>query len=381
MVFWKQALYSLIIVMGVGAGLVFFAPSMMPFGAQLGLSTGNEATARSYGGGRPAPLVALSEVELVTSDNRVKSVGTAQAIARTTLYPETSGRVTELPVVAGQRVEEGDVIARLDDQLQVFAVERAQLSVEDAEAQVERYRTLATSNAVSSVQLNDAQSELVKARLDLSEAQDALRRRLIVAPFSGEIGLIDIGVGDTISTADAVTTLDDRKSLLIEFRVPERFANLISPGNEMSLVSPAIPGQVLKGEVEGMDSRIDATSRTLTIQGRIDNADDLIRPGMSFEVTLYFTGSEYSAVPSLAIQWDSNGPYVWTFEESEATRTDITIISRQADRVLISGDIGVGDRVVSDGTQSVRQGQALRTADSLQTDQQQAPASAVPSVN
>lgn len=124
----------------------------------------------------------------------------------------------ELPVTAGQRVEEGDVVARLDDHLQAFAVERAQLSVEDAQAQAERYQTLVSSNTVSSVQLSDAQSELVKARLDLSEAEDALRRRLIVAPFAGDIGLIDIGVGDTVSTTNAVTTLDDRKSLLIDFR-------------------------------------------------------------------------------------------------------------------------------------------------------------------
>lgn len=91
MVFWKQALYSLIIVVVVGAGLVFLAPSMMPFGAQLGLTTGSEATARSYGGGRPAPLVALSAVETVTSDNRVKSVGTARLSPERHSIPKQAG--------------------------------------------------------------------------------------------------------------------------------------------------------------------------------------------------------------------------------------------------------------------------------------------------
>ena len=179
------------------------------------------------------------------------------------------------------------------------------LAVEDAEAQLQRFETLAARNTVSDVQLSDAALALSNARLDLREAEDALARRTVVAPFSGEVGLIDVGVGDYVTTATPVTTLDERETLLIEFRVPERFANQIAHGQPMTLSTPALPGLVLDGAISGMDSRIDMVSRTLTVQGTIANQDDLIRPGMSFEVSLSFAGNSYPSVPSLAVQWGS----------------------------------------------------------------------------
>ncbi|WP_419912130.1 efflux RND transporter periplasmic adaptor subunit [Hoeflea sp.] len=310
---------------------------------------------------RPAPLVVLSPVETATTDDTVKSIGTARAIERATLYPEVSGRVTDINAVSGQRVEAGDVIVQLDDQVQRLAVDRARLAVEDAEAQVARFETLAARNTVSDVQLSDAVLALSNARLDLREAEDALERRAVNAPFTGEVGLIEIGVGDFVSTTTPVTTLDERRTLLIEFRVPERFANQIETGQPMALSTPALPGLALEGEVSGMDSRIDTVARTLTVQGTIANDNDLIRPGMSFEVTLAFIGNSYPSVPSLAVQWDREGSYVFKANGTTAERTAISIVSRQDGQVLVNGDIAAGDRVVSEGTNAVRPEQPFRT--------------------
>lgn len=367
MSFWKQALLSLVVLAVSTVGLVLFSPSILPFGDKLAAMLPGEAATTQQGApnrrNRPAPLVVLAEVESIVSDDRVKSVGTAQAIEKTTLFPEATGYVRTILVGAGQRVNKGDIIVQLDNDLQTFAVERAQLSVADAEAQVARFQTLASSNTVSSVQLNNAISDLSKARLDLKEAKDALQRRTVRAPFAGEIGLIDVGVGDAVSPTTLIATLDERRTLIVEFRVPERFANRVGDGQTMELVSPALPGRTLQGKVSGMASRIDTTSRTLTVQGTIANEDDLIRPGMSFEVSLAFPGQNFAAVPALAVLWDRDGSYVWKADADRVKRVDVNIVSRQGDRVLINGDISAGDMVVSDGTQSVRPGQPFRTAD------------------
>lgn len=361
MAFWKQAILSLVVLLGSALGFALFTsgPGMIP-----GLSSTTASASTSPQGAsraRAAPLVVLSEVQDARTDGFVRSIGTAQAIERTTLYPEVSGRIDAITVQAGQRVEAGEPIVQLDDHVERFAVDRARLAVDDAEAQVQRFEALAARDTVSNVQLSTAVLELERARLDLREAEDALARRAITAPFAGEIGLIDIRVGDYVTTTTPVSSLDERRKLIVEFQIPERFANQVSMGQAMDLSSPAMPGQVLVGEITGMDSRIDLVSRTLTVQGTVDNEDDLIRPGMSFEVTLKFAGTAYPSVPALAVLWDREGSYVYKAEGDQATRTDVSIVARRNGQVLVNGDLEVGDLVISEGANSVRPDLPFRT--------------------
>jgi len=359
MAVWKQLVISAVLLAAAAVvfALVSFGPSFF---------TGTSATASAPagpGGRRPAPLVVLAPVETATTDSVVKSVGTAQAIERTTLYPETAGRVERIGVASGQRVDRGELIMQLDDHVQQFAVDRARLALADAEDTVARYETLAAQETLSDVELRNAVLLLEKARLDLREAEDALARRAVRAPFSGDIGLIDIGAGDYVTTVTPVTTLDDRSTILVEFRIPERFAHKVRSGLPMTLSTPSLAGLVLDGEVAGTDSRIDAVSRTLTVQGVIANDRDMIRPGMSFEVSLAFAGEPHPSVPAPAVLWDQNGSYVFKAEDDRAMRVPVTIVSRQAGQVLVDGDIAAGDSVVTEGTQAVRTGQRFRTLD------------------
>ncbi|MEM6462810.1 MAG: efflux RND transporter periplasmic adaptor subunit [Pseudomonadota bacterium] len=362
MALWKQAVISLILFLGAAFGFALYSygpASIMGGSATANTNSGQTGQTRI----RPAPLVVLSAVEEAKADDFVRSVGTAQAIERTTLYPEVAGRVSAINATAGQRVGEGDVVVQLDDHVERFAVDRAALAVEDAKAQVERFEALAARDTVSNVQLSNAVLELERARLDLREAKDALARRAITAPFGGEVGLIDISVGDYVTTTTPVSSLDERRVLIVEFQVPERFANQISIGQAIALTTPALPGLTLNGEVSGMDSRIDTASRTLTVQGTVENGDDLIRPGMSFEVALSFAGATYPAVPALAVQWDREGAYVLKAVGNTAQRTEISIVSRDNGLVLVNGDISQGDLVVSEGTNLVRPDQTFRTRD------------------
>ncbi|MEP3280446.1 MAG: efflux RND transporter periplasmic adaptor subunit [Stappiaceae bacterium] len=377
MAIWKQLLLCVGLICFSAVGLALFAPgsrllNALPFGealSSLGSAQAKYSDQRAGSGGgkpglrraRPLPLVVLSKVEPALADERVKSVGTAQAIQRTTLFPEVAGRVISVDANAGQRLSVDDIVVQLDDQVQRLAVERASLSLADAEDLVQRYQTLAAKNTISAVQLTDAKSAMEKAKLDLKGAEDALNRRSVRAPFSGEIGLIDVGVGDYVTPTTAVGSLDERKTLLIEFRLPERFSNHVRVGQAIDLQTAALPGIRLVGVISGIDNRIDTVSRTILLQGEMNNETDLARPGMSFDVSLEIGGEEHPSVPSLAVQWDRQGPYVWKVDGDRTTRADIGIIARLSDRVLISGDLAVGESVVSEGTAAVRQGMVFRT--------------------
>tara|TARA_E500000178_G_scaffold185425_2_gene183616 strand:- start:2622 stop:2951 length:330 start_codon:yes stop_codon:yes gene_type:complete len=81
---------------------------------------------------------------------------------------------------------------------------------------------------------------------------------------------------------------------------------------------------------------------------------------MAFEIDASLSLGDYLSVPELSVQWGADGPYVWSADNSVATRTPVEMIRRVNGRMLIKGDISEGQRVVLEGIQSVRSGMRLK---------------------
>ena len=114
--------------------------------------------------------------------------------------------------------------------------------------------------------------------------------------------------------------------------------------------------------VSAVDNRIDEKSRTMRVQASIANADDSLRAGMSFQVTMTFPGDTYPAVSPLAIQWGADGAFIWAVDDGKAKRVPVRIIQRNTENVLVDADIATGTLVVTEGVQSVREGGNVRIA-------------------
>src|SRR5690606_11759548 len=144
-----------------------------------------------------------------------------------------------------------------------------------------------------------------------ANAELELRKRTIVSPIDGTVGLFQVSPGNAVSPQSVVTTIEDNSHIVISFWVPERYATAIVSGMPVEASAVALPGEKLGGEVTAVDNRIDPASRTLKVQARVGNDSGRLRPGMSFQVSLSFPGEEFPAVDPLAIQWSSDGAYVW----------------------------------------------------------------------
>ena len=131
------------------------------------------------------------------------------------------------------------------------------------------------------------------------------------APFAGIVGLTDISVGDLVNNTTAITTLDDLSTVRVDFEVPERWAGRISEGQPITASAQALPGSQFSGKITGIDNRVDATTRTLRLQADLANFGGLLKTGMAIMVSLEFDPNEELAVPSLAVQWDRRGSFVW----------------------------------------------------------------------
>jgi len=375
MAFWKQLTVSLVIVAIAVVVWARFFPGAPEILTRWGLGwavadvAGEPAgggQSRAGGGGpggfnQQPGLVVASRIETATINDRLSAIGTGKAMNSVSVTPFASGRLTELLVDSGSRVEAGDVIARLDADAEQIALDRARIALADAEARLERIRALRSSNTVTAVQVNEVELAASNAGLAVRDAELTLARRTIAAPIGGIIGILPVSVGNAVTNQTEIATIDDRSRIVVDFWVPERFAGMIAVGQPVAAASVARPDESYSGEVRAIDNRVDAQSRTLRVQAHVDNDNDRLRAGMSFQVTMTFPGDTYPAVDPLAIQWGTDGAFVWVVDEDgKARRTDVRIIQRNTDSVLVSGDFGTADEVVTQGIHSVREGAQVR---------------------
>ena len=306
-------------------------------------------------GGGDTRVVALPVVLTPIADE-VTAIGNGQALRTVVVSAETAGKIEAIMVTSGDFVEQDAVIAQLDNEAEEIALDRARLKKEDAARELSRLQRLVGTGAITSVRLQEAEFALRSAELEVAQAEYDLRRRVVRAPFSGRIGLIDVESGQRVGSQGAIATITDRSSLLIDYRVPERVIPELSVGQTVSVTPLALDGVTLDGKVRAIDTIVDRNSRTLRVQAILDNTNDTLRGGMAFFVRMRFSGETLPTVDPLSVQWSRDGSFVWVVREGKVARVPVLIRQRTASTVLVEGDLAEGEMVVTEGLQNLRPG-------------------------
>lgn len=373
MSFWKQAVLCVFIFAAAALIWLWYVPGSDQVLARAGINLGapsgdtasNAAPQMQGPGGRsggPAGPVITAPVAFVTINDSVTAIGTGRALHSVVVNPFTSGTLAEIAVESGAEVEAGDVIARLDSDSEEIALDRAEIALDDAKVRLERIMALRSTNTATVVQQNDAELAMRNAELARREAALALDRRLIKAPIGGKVGILPISAGNYVTSTSEIAGIDDRSQILVDFWVPERFASLVEVGAPLTASAVARPDSVHEGVVSAVNNRIDEDSRTLRVEARVENAEDRLRAGMAFRISMRFPGETYPAVDPLAIQWSADGPYVWAVKDGVAQQTSVRIVQRNADNVLVDADFAENDLVVTEGLHNVREGAPVDTS-------------------
>lgn len=361
---WKQLAIAVLVLAGAGVGWLYFSPGSGDLLKKAGIdrtsTAATEPAAQRRGGGQALPLVIVRAAAEAKINDRLSAIGTGKAKSSVSVTPFAAGRMTEVLVTSGTKVNAGDVIARLDSEAETIIADKARSALKDAQNKLTRAKNLSTTNTVSAVQVSDAELAVENAGLDLREAELALDRREIKAPIGGIVGILPVNAGNYITISTQVATIDDRSEVLVDFRVPERFAPSIKVGAPVSASSLARPGETFEGAISAIDNRVDPASRTLHVQAKITNPKDTLREGMAFQISIAFPGNTYPSVDPLAIQWGTDGAFVWKIADNKAERVPVRIVQRNTAYVLVDANIKPGDEIVAEGVQSVREGNLVQ---------------------
>jgi membrane fusion protein (multidrug efflux system) len=314
--------------------------------------------AQVAGSGRAAQVI-TTPVSFEQQISRVEAVGTAEAVQSVVVYPAVGDKVTAVNFVPGQYVERGDILLQLDSRRQQVALDRATIQLADAQRTLARLQESRKRGAIAQSELDDAITARDLIQVQLAEAKTELEDRTVRAPFPGVVGLTDIEQGDRISQQSAITTIDNRKQLLINFSAPEAALAILQGNASVELEPWQASGQRIRADIQQVDSRIDSLNRSIRVRALLHNEEDLYRPGMSFRVILQLAGQEYAVIPEAALLWGATSAYVWLADNGTAKRVDVQIRQRLSGRLLVSGALSAGDELIVEGVQTLREGQAV----------------------
>ncbi|ESZ02934.1 efflux RND transporter periplasmic adaptor subunit [Mesorhizobium sp. M1060] len=235
------------------------------------------------------PATTVSTVVVKPSDwtPGVEAIGTVRAVRGVDLTVETSGIVKEILFHANQKVPVDSVLLQLDD-----AVERADLvaakaqSVSDKTA-LERALELQRRGVGTDATLDTAQAAASASAAQVNKLQAVLDQKQLTAPFAGTVGIPKIDLGQYLSPGNAVVTLQDLDTMRVDFSVPEQQLPLLKIGQAVRLGLGGTGGGAdmpFAGSIRGIDPKIDASSRLVSVRGEVANPDGKLTPGQFVQV-------------------------------------------------------------------------------------------------
>ena len=375
----SKPLYLVVAVVGIGAAsAAAWWYQNRPAPAQTAVTADGRPAAPAAGAPASAasapvrvPGVEVAQVAVARLVDDAQTVGTLRSRQSVILRPEVSGRVARINFRDGDRVQRGQVMVQLDDELPRAQVAQAQAELSIARANHKRDQDLVAQNFISqrSVDESGASLQVAEAKLALARAQaDRLR---ILAPFDGVAGLRSINVGDYLKDGADIVNIEDLDAILVDYRLPERFQTKVRKGQVAMVAIDALPGRKFTAVVQAVDPLVDANGRSVGVRGCIDNRQQQLSPGMFARVTAVF-GERLEAlvVPEEAIV--PQGPRLFIFKVVPGTepesrivqRTEVKVGIRQPGRVEIIEGLKAGDTVVTAGQQRLqRDGMAVRVVD------------------
>ncbi len=345
----RQLMISFVLVAGAAGAFLIYDH----------LAADGAAPAGGSGAGRAVGVVvAAAEQEMVR--DRAEAVGTTLADQAIEIVPLTSGRITELTFEPGEPVQAGTILTRLDDTIERADLAEARAMAQEANSALERGQRLRTSNNIAAATLVELQAAASAAQARVDRAAQRLEDRVVRAPFDGVVGLRRVDLGARVDDDTVITTLDDRREMIVEFSLPERFYGQVARGLAVEATSTSFPDRSFAGVVTTIDTRIDVVSRAFRVRASLPNPDLLLPAGLFVLVDVTLDEREAVVVPEEAVVTEAGRTVVYVAAADQAERRPVELGSRVVGRVEIASGLEAGELVVIRGLQRMRDGIGIR---------------------
>ena len=308
----------------------------------------------------PPISVAVATAQQQVWREEIDAVGTVRAARGILLSAETAGDITVLHVDSGAQVAAGQQLISIDERVEVATRRRIMANLDLARLLYERDASLVEQKSIPQSQFDQSRADYEAAQAELAEIDAILENKRIAAPFSGQLGILQVRLGDYVEAGDPLVTLQDLSRLEVDFSVPDRHAPQLRTGLQLTLRTTAFPGREFSGHLQAVDARVDEDTRNLLLRASIDNSAGLL-PGMFAQLSIDLDSDlPRTLIPETAVSYSLQGDTVYVIEDDEQGLYVMPRIVRTAGvrggMVAVSSGISAGDRVVAAGQNRLYRG-------------------------
>lgn len=308
-------------------------------------------------------IVKFKTVEATSFDNSFKVIGAIKPFAEAKVSSEEGGVIVALNKDKGSPVSKGEIVARLKKDVEYATFEQMEAQVNLAKMNYEKQKLLFEENATTELQYLTAEWQYKSAERQLEVMKAHLKTGFIRSPISGVVNDKFMNRGEMTSPGAPIFNIIDISTVKISAGLPEMYVPKIKKGQNVIVTIDVIPGAEFEGKVNYIAPSLSGTSRTFEIEVLIKNHDRILKPGMSANVQIAeYTDNNAVVIPQDLIIDYGEEQYVFVLEGDTAKKRVVKIGDRNQNMVLILSGINPGDKIITEGYQSVKDGEKVQVA-------------------
>ena len=308
-------------------------------------------------GGPPAMPVDVAVAKSDTVVDAISATGQIESVQAIELRPDVEGRITAILIDEGRLVGRGTPMFKIDDAELRAQIARLQAEGDLARQALTRTKQLLEQNASTTSELERAEATArgTQAQLDLLNIR--LSRSTVRAPFSGVVGRRMVSLGDYVTSATRLATLQTFNPQRAVFQVPERYAERLALKQRVQFHVASLPGREFTGIVDFVDPVIQLPARTITVKAAVANPKRELQAGMFIEARLATAvRPEAVVIPEDAVLALQGSTAVWVITDGKAVRRDVTLGVRRPGFVEVTSGVIAGEQVVVGGAERLGPG-------------------------
>ena len=299
-------------------------------------------------GNNQATIVDVMVAGTSTINNTIEANGTVVANEYAELHPEISGRITYLNVPEGALVQQGTLIARINDADLQAQLQKSKVLLDLYQKTEERDRKLLDINGINQADYDLALNNVNSTRADIAYTQALIDKTVIRAPFTGIVGLRQVSIGAYVAPTNVIATIQQLDKIKVDFTLPEQYGSVIKKGALVDVTIDASTNAQRKAVVIAYEPQITPTSRNIRVRAVLQEGKG--HPGAFVKVYLNAAADKKAIlVPTNAIIPNDKNNQVILVKNGKAAFADVVTGLREASNIEITSGINPGDTVVVTG--------------------------------
>lgn len=343
--------------------------ALLIFGTVIGFNLFKNHMMAKYFANMPIPTFPVSVQAVKPADwtPTIEAIGFIEPNQGLDISNETAGKVQNIYFESGQLVKNGDLLITQETSVEEANLKANQGRMPATKANLDRMRSLYKKGNVSKGDVDNAEASYLELAGQIEASQATLDRMRIRAPFSGQVGIRNVYLGQYLQPGTNIVRLEDTSMMKIRFTIPQTDIAKLKIGQSLHIYVDAYPKQPFQGTISAIEPVVNAQSGVVQIQASVPNSDGYLRSGMFAKVQVQLPiQPEQIAIPQTAVNFTLYGQTVFVVEEGKdeqgeplkdaegkpikvAKSVVVNVSERKDDVALIIDGLKAGDQVVTAG--------------------------------